>query len=241
VNHEFDGRGFAFGGFECVGKALGGVGEAVDGGDFLAGGEACFVGGAAYADVVEGAVGAEFEADREPDGEGWICAELGGRVGGGFGGVVETIAALLDAFSVDVGLDVVEAGLDEGGPVVGDDLVEVGGEFCEAVRLDAGNAGAAFLEEELKEVAESFLVVGEFADGGVDVEPESVPRFQLDQALLPRPPPPLRGMAESKVVSSMLRQARPLVLSRVAAVRARSWRYCSAVTMPMRSPMTSPR
>ena len=48
-------------------QGVGGEDEAVDGDQLLAGSELGLVGGAAPADVVDGAVGAELEAERVPD------------------------------------------------------------------------------------------------------------------------------------------------------------------------------
>jgi hypothetical protein len=59
----------------------------------------------------------------------------------GFGGLVgvdELVAALLDAGEVGVGVDVVDAVVEEGGPVVGDDLVEVGDELVAVVGTMSG-------------------------------------------------------------------------------------------------------
>ena len=57
-------------------------------------------------------------------------------VGRGLVGVDELPSALLDAFEVGVGLDLVDALAEECGPVVRDHLVEVADELVEVVRND---------------------------------------------------------------------------------------------------------
>ena len=93
--------------------------------------------------------------------------EQGALVVAGLVGVDELVAALLDAGEVGVGIDVVDALVEEVGPVVFDDLVEQGDELGAVVGDDLGGGVAAFAEEEDEEIAQVLLVVGELADGGV--------------------------------------------------------------------------
>ena len=82
----------------------------------------------------------------------------------GLVGEDELVAALLDAGEVGVGVDGVDAVVHEGGPVVCDDLVEVGDELVAVVGDDERAGVAAFGEEDVEEVGEGFFVVGELAD-----------------------------------------------------------------------------
>ena len=84
-----------------------------------------------------------------------------------------------------MGVDVVDAVVDEGGPVVLDDLVEVGDELVAVVGDDERAGVAAFGEEDVEEVGEGFLVVGELADEGVGVEPEELALLVVVLAALP--------------------------------------------------------
>ncbi len=66
----------------CDGRleGVGGEDVSVDGDDLLAGGEFGFVGGAVPADVGDGAVGADAEAEGVPDVEaGSSASSVGGR------------------------------------------------------------------------------------------------------------------------------------------------------------------
>ena len=94
--------------------------------------------------------------------------------GAGMVCVDELVAAALDAVEVGVGVDEVDAVVDEGGPVVGGDLVEVGDELLAVVGDDERAGVAALAEEDVQEVGEGLLVVGELADEGVGVEPEEL-------------------------------------------------------------------
>ncbi len=80
--------------------------------------------------------------------------------GRGIGGVLEPVACLLDAFRVDTRLHVIQACLDEGRPVVRDDLVEIPLHLGKAVGFYAGNPGSAFFEKDLQEVTQAFPVLG---------------------------------------------------------------------------------
>ncbi len=107
---------------------------------------------------------------------------------GGLGGLVgedELVAALFDAGEVGVGVDGVDAVVHEGGPVVLDDLVEVGDELVAVVGDDERAGVAAFGEEDVEEVGEGLLVVGELADEGVGVEPEELALLVVVLAALP--------------------------------------------------------
>ncbi len=64
--------------------------------------------------------------------------------------------------------------MQEGGPVVGQHLVEVGDQLVEGVGDDQRAGVAAFAEEDLEEIGERFLVVGLLADEGVGVEPDQL-------------------------------------------------------------------
>ena len=77
----------------------------------------------------------------------WSFSEAVGLVG-----VDELVAALLDAGEVGVRVDVVDALVEEGGPVVVDDLVEVGDELFAVVGDDERAGVAAFAEEDVLEV-----------------------------------------------------------------------------------------
>src|SRR6185437_16061403 len=81
-------------------------------------------------------------------------------------------AALFDAFEIYVRGERGNAVVEERGPVVGDDLIEIADELIEVIRNDERAGVATFAEEDVLEVIERFFVVGELADGGVDVEPE---------------------------------------------------------------------
>ena len=132
------------------------------------------------------------------------------------------VAALLDAFGVDVGLDVVEARLDESVPVVGDDLVEIGFELREGVGLYAWDAAASFLEKDLEEVAQSFFVLREFADGGVDVEPEEVAFGVVVGATLPAAP----GVAASSAAA--VARAGACLMKRECSASGLIWKASSS-------------
>ncbi len=71
-----------------------------------------------------------------------------------------------------MGVDGVDVVVDEGGPVVLNDLVEVGDKLVAVVGGDERARVTALGEEDVKEVGEGFFVVGELADGGVGVKPE---------------------------------------------------------------------
>ena len=88
--------------------------------------------------------------------------------------VDDLVAAAGDAVEVGVGVDEVDAVVDEAGPVVLDDVVEVGDELVAVVGDDERAGVAALAEEDVEEVGEGFLVVGELADLGVGVEPEEL-------------------------------------------------------------------
>ena len=84
-----------------------------------------------------------------------------------------------------MGVDGVDAVVHEGGPVVLDDLVEVGDELVAVVGDDEWAGVAAFGEEDVEEVGEGLFVVGELADGGVGVEPEEFALLVVVLAALP--------------------------------------------------------
>ncbi len=88
--------------------------------------------------------------------------------------VDDLVAAAGDAVEVGVGVDEVDAVVDEGGPVVLDDVVEVADELVAVVGDDERAGVATLAEEDVEEVGEGFLVVGELADLGVGVEPEEL-------------------------------------------------------------------
>ena len=113
----------------------------------------------------------EYQTSMPPR-RGPGCGGDGALGGVGLVGVDELVAALLDACEVGAGVDGVDAVVDEGGPVVVDDLVEVGDELVAVVGDDERAGVAALGEEDVEEVGEGLFVVGELADEGVGVEPE---------------------------------------------------------------------
>ena len=165
---------------------------------FCAGGELCLVGGAVPADVGDGSVARYADADGVPDVDAAASTTCGGDRAGGAGGLVgedELVAALFDAGEVGVRGDGVDTVVDEGGPVVLGDLVEVGDELVAVVGDDERAGVAAFGEEDVEEVGEGFFVVGEFADEGVGVEPEELALLVVVLAALPVGP---GGVAAAK-------------------------------------------
>ena len=134
------------------------------------------------------AVAGDADADGVPDVDAAAAAAGGGDGAVGFGGLVgvdELVAAALDAGEVGVGGGGVDAVVDEGGPVVFDDLVEVGDELVAVVGDDERAGVAALGEEDVEEVGEGLLVVGELADEGVGVEPEELAFLVVVLAALP--------------------------------------------------------
>ncbi len=166
---------------------------------FCAGSELGLVGGAAPADVGDDAFAGDADADGVPDVESAAATAAGGGHGafGGAGlvGVDELVAAALDACEVGVRVDGVDAVVDEGGPVVLDDLVEVGDELVAVVGDDERAGVAALGEEDVEEVGEGLLVVGELADEGVGVEPEEFALLVVVLTALPVGP---GGVAAAK-------------------------------------------
>jgi len=145
---------------------------AVDGDDLLAGSQLGFVCGAAPTDVGDGAVGGEAQAEGEPDvGTGVAAAgvELGGVIL-----VDELVAAAGDAVEIDVRVDEVYAVVEEAGPIVLDDFVEVADDLGAVVGNDKWAGVSTLAEEDVLEVGEGFLVVGKLADPGVGVEPKEL-------------------------------------------------------------------
>jgi len=140
---------------------------AVDGDDSHAGAEAGFVGEAAYDDVGDATVGGGYEAEGV---EGVYDALLAFEElvpVGGLVGVGELVAAKgVDAVDLrgveSVG---VEALVEEGGPVVGDNGVEGGNDVFEGVGDDDGAGVAVETFEGGGEVIEALFVVGFGADG----------------------------------------------------------------------------
>src|SRR6185437_11455292 len=116
--------GLLDGGLERIGRED----DAVDGEDLLSGDELRVVGGASPTDVGDGAIVLDADAEGVPDVGAGMALACGVHSGLGFAegvGVYELVAALLDAFEVCVRGESGDAAVEEGGPVVGDDLVEV--------------------------------------------------------------------------------------------------------------------
>ena len=116
-----------FGSDDGLVESIVGEDEAVDGDQLLAGGELGLVGEAAPADVADGAVGAELEAERVPDVRTSAAATAVGldqsiQAVGGVILVDDLVAAAGDAVEVGVRIDEVDAVVDEGGPVILDDV-----------------------------------------------------------------------------------------------------------------------
>ena len=106
-------------------------------------------------------------------------------------------------------------------PSIPDDLVEVGDDLVAVVRDDEGAGVAAFGEEDVKEIGERFLVVGELADGGVGVEPDEFAFLVVVLTAAPVGPGGVAAgwMLAAMAVSSVERQSRPGLMSRLAAER----------------------
>ncbi len=188
LDDEVDGVGFGFCCADGFAEGVAGEDGAVDGDDLLSGSEGGLVGGAVPADVGDGAFAGDADADGVPDVDAAAWAAGRGQElvgGGGLVGVDELVAALLDAGDVGVGVDVVDAVVEEGGPVVFDYLVEVVDELFAVVGDDERAGVAAFAEEDVEEVGEGFFVVGELADEGVGVEPEEFALLVVVLAALP--------------------------------------------------------
>ncbi len=172
-----------------------GAGEdfAVDSDDLFAGGEFEAVGGAVEADFADGAVACDAEAERVPDVDGRSAATAasccrGARAAGGLVGVDELIAAAFDAGEVRVRRGDVDAIVEEGGPVVGHDFVQVRDELLAVVRDDERAGVAAFAEEDVLEVGEGLLAAGLLADERVGVEPDELAFLVVGLAARPAAP-----------------------------------------------------
>ena len=131
LDEEVDRVGMALGVVKGLEEVFAGEDGAVDADDLLSGGELGLVGDAVVADVAQGAVGGDAEAERVPDVDASTAASSDG--GEGACGLVELIdvdelvAAALDAGQVGVRGGDVDVLVEEAGPVVGQDLVEVAG------------------------------------------------------------------------------------------------------------------
>ncbi len=88
--------------------------------------------------------------------------------------VDDLVATAGDAVEVGVRVDEVDAVVDEARPVEFNDGVEIGDQLLAVVRDDERAGVAALAEEDVEEVGEGFLVVGELADLGVGIEPEEL-------------------------------------------------------------------
>ncbi len=125
--------------------------------------------------------------------------------------VDDLVAAAGDAVEVSVGIDEVDAVVDEAGPVVLGDAVEVANELIAIVGDDERASVAAFAEEDMEEVGEGLLVVGELANLGVGIEPEELAFLVVVLAATPVAPggPSERRMLAAMAVSSVGRHSRP--------------------------------
>jgi hypothetical protein len=162
------------------------------------------VGRTTPADIGQGAVRSAVDADGVPGVDATAATATGCGQGllrvRGLVGVDELVAALFDAGEVGVGVDVVDAVVEELRPIVGNDLVEVGDELRALVRNDEWAGVAALCQEDGFEVVEGLPVVRELADEGVGVEPEELALLVVILAALPVRP---------ARVSSVDRQMRP--------------------------------
>ena len=120
---------------------------------------------------------------RSPS-RGHRCGAFGGA---GLVSVDQLVAALLDSSQISAGIDVVDAVVQECGPVVGHNRVQVLNQLIEFVGHDERAGVAAFGQEDLFKIVERLFVVGHLADQGVGVEPK-----QLAFLVIILPAPPIR-------------------------------------------------
>ncbi|MEA2261899.1 MAG: hypothetical protein QOJ51_4724 [Acidobacteriaceae bacterium] len=178
LQDEVDGFLLAFRVFDGGVDRIGGEYDTVNSDDLRSGGEVRLVSGASPADVGEDAFTRDAQADRVPEVDPATrpaaCAGNGALGGVGLVGVHEFVAAAPDAVEIGMRIDVVDALADEGGPVVLDDLVEVGDELVAVIGDDERAGVTAFGQEDVQEVGEALLIVGLLADESVGVEPEEL-------------------------------------------------------------------
>jgi hypothetical protein len=141
-----------------------------------------------------------------------------------------------------VGVDEVDAVVEEGGPVVGTTWLRSA--MSSAVVGDDERAGvAALAEEDVEEVGEGLLVVGELADERVGVEPEQFAFLVVVLAALPVGPGGAAAAQDAGGDGGVF-GGTPLAAGLVVELgggEASMSRYCSWDLRPERAARTLPR
>ena len=158
LGDEVDGGLVGLGFADSFKEAFGGIDAAVDADNLLAGSHLGFIRWAVPADVVDETFCIDAQAERIPDigasAAASACTDHGGFAGVGFVGVDELVAALLDTRNIRAWVEFVYAVVEECGPVIFDNLVEIGDELFAGVSDDERAGVAPFAQEDMLKVVE---------------------------------------------------------------------------------------